>query len=244
MDSILNSIFEYKNHATVCGLTNELNILYYYHYYLSHDDNVLVLTHTLYEANKIFQKLKTYTDDVCLFPMDDFLASVALAISPDLKVRRLETLEQIKLGKKKIVVTNLMGYLRYLPSLSSGDKFNIRLEKNENINRTELLEKLDFLGYHRDSLVSMTGEYAVRGFIIDIFPIEAEHPIRIEFFGDDIESIRYFSEDTQLSINEVDSITILPFEEVDTDAKSSLVEYLKKPMVFLVDEQQILNTYK
>lgn len=244
MDSVLNSIFEYKNHATVCGLTNELNILYYYHYYLSHDDNVLVLTHTLYEANKIFQKLKTYTDDVCLFPMDDFLASVALAISPDLKIRRLETLEQIKSSKKKIVVTNLMGYLRYLPSLSGGDKFNIKLEKNENINRAELLEKLEFLGYHRDSLVSMTGEYAVRGFIIDIFPIEAEHPIRIEFFGDDIESIRYFSEDTQLSINEVDSITILPFEEVDTDAKSSLVEYLKNPMVFLVDEQQILNTYK
>ena len=244
MNDIFDSIFTYKNHATVCGLTNELNILYYYQYYLNHDDNVLILTHTLYDANKIFQKLKTYTDDVCLFPMDDFLASVALAISPDLKVRRLETLEQIKTRKKNIIVTNLMGYLRFLPSLSKVDKFNIKINKNETINRSELLEKLDFLGYHRDSLVSMTGEYAVRGFIIDIFPIEAEHPIRIEFFGDEVESIRYFSEDTQLSINEIDTFTILPFEEVDTEGKSSLIDYLNNPFVFFVDEQQILNTYK
>lgn len=244
MNDILGKIFNYKNHASVCGLTNELNILYYYQYYLTHDDNVLVLSHTLYEANKIFQKLKTYTDDVCLFPMDDFLASVALAISPDLKVRRLETLERIKKNKKNIVVTNLMGYLRFLPSLSKIDKFNISLKKNDSINRGELLERLDILGYHRDSLVSSTGEYAVRGFIVDIFPIEAEHPVRIEFFGDDIESIRYFNEDTQLSINEIDNITILPFEEVETDGKSSLVEYLNNPFVFFVDEQQILNTYK
>ncbi|MCX4364506.1 MAG: transcription-repair coupling factor [Bacilli bacterium] len=244
MNDILNSIFKYDNHATVCGLTNELNILYYYQYYLNHDDNVLILSHTLYEANKIFQKLKTYTDDVCLFPMDDFLASVALAISPDLKVRRLETLEQVKTRKKSIIVTNLMGYLRYLPAYSKVDKFNIQITRNEEINRNELLEKLDFLGYHRDSLVSTTGEYAVRGFIIDIFPIESEHPIRIEFFGDEIESIRYFSEDSQLSINDIDSFTILPFEEVETDSKSSLVEYLQNPFVFFVDEQQILNTYK
>ncbi|MDE6142109.1 MAG: hypothetical protein K2G03_05855, partial [Bacilli bacterium] len=122
--------------------------------------------------------------------------------------------------------------------------FNIEIKKNETINRNELLEQLETLGYHRDSLVATTGEYAVRGFILDIFPIEAEHPIRIEFFGDDIESIGYFSEDTQLSIDEIENYIILPFEEVETDSKSSLVEYLNEPFVFLVDEQQILNTYK
>lgn len=94
--NIFDSIFKYENHATVCGLTSELNILYYYQYFNTHDENVLILTHTLYDANKIFQKLRTYTEDVCLFPMDDFLASVALAISPDLKVKRLETLEKLK----------------------------------------------------------------------------------------------------------------------------------------------------
>jgi len=142
MNDILNSIFKYDNHATVCGLTNELNILYYYQYYLNHDDNVLILSHTLYEANKIFQKLKTYTDDVCLFPMDDFLASVALAISPDLKVRRLETLEQVKTRKKSIIVTNLMGYLRFLPPKEIYKNSYITLKMNEDYAVKELVDKL------------------------------------------------------------------------------------------------------
>lgn len=241
---IFDSIFKYENHLKVCGLTSELDILYYYRYFMTHDDNVLVLSHTLYDANKIFQKLKTYTDDVCLFPMDDFLASVALAISPDLKVRRLETLEHVKTNKKSIVVTNLMGYLRYLPSINNVDKFNIEIKINDQINRDELLNKLETLGYHRESLVTSTGEYAVRGFIIDIFPIEFDHPIRLEFFGDEVDSLRYFNEDTQLSIKDVEKVRVLPFDEVDTEGKSSLVEYLRNPMVFYVDEQQIKNTYK
>ena len=91
----IKGLFNYNNGSTVCGLTDELNILYMYNYFIEHDDNVLVLTNSLYDANKLFQKFKTYTDNVCLFPMDDFLSSVALAISPDLKITRLNTLEEI-----------------------------------------------------------------------------------------------------------------------------------------------------
>ena len=114
--NFLGEIFKYENHARVCGLTSELQAQYYYHYFKQNDDNILIVTNSLYDSNKIYQKLKTYTDDVCLFPMDDFLSSVALAISPDLKVNRLETLEYLKNHDKTIVVTNLMGYLRFLPS--------------------------------------------------------------------------------------------------------------------------------
>ena len=92
----LKDIFSYKDDSIVCGLTDELNILYINNYFDTHDENVLVVTNNLYDANKIFQRLKTYTSDVCLFPMDDFLSSVALAMSPDLKVKRLDTLEVIK----------------------------------------------------------------------------------------------------------------------------------------------------
>ena len=115
----LNDIFQFKDHGTVCGLCDELQILYYLTYFNRYDDNVLIVTNSLYDSNKIYQKLKTYTDDVFLFPMDDFLASVAIALSPDLKVKRLDTLERIKSGKKSIVVTNLMGYLRYLPNVNT-----------------------------------------------------------------------------------------------------------------------------
>lgn len=240
----LNNLFKFENESIVCGLSSELTILYYLKYFENHDDNVLIVTNSLYDANKIFRALKTYTEDVCLFPMDDFLASVAIAISPDLKVTRLETLEHIKKNKKTIVVTNLMGYLRYLPNMNQENIFNVEIIKNKEIDREKLINTLDLFGYNRDSLVTSTGEYAIRGYIIDIFPIEESHPIRLEFFGDEIDSIRHFDEETQLSIDEMSSYKILPFDEIDTKVHSSLVDYLENPFVFFVDEHQILNGYE
>ena len=67
---------------------------------------------TLYEATNMYQILLHYTNDVLLFPMDDFLTSEALAMSPELMVTRLETIQSI-IRNEKIIVTNLMGYLRF-----------------------------------------------------------------------------------------------------------------------------------
>lgn len=240
---LLENIFSYENHSTVCGLTDELSILYYYTYFKTHQENVLIVTNALFDATKITQKLKTYTEDVCLFPMDDFLSSVALAISPDLKVQRLETLERIRTEKKCIIVTNLMGYLRFLPSIEESNHLKLTISKSSTFSRDQFLETLDQFGYRRETLVTSTGEYAVRGFIIDIFPIEANHPIRIETFGDEIENIRVFDENTQMSIEEVNEYTFLPFKEVETDQYNSLYDYLYHPLVFFVDQAQIKNGY-
>lgn len=239
----LDSIFNYENHSRVCGLTNELQILFYYNYFKRNSENVLIVTNSLYDSNKIYQRLKTYTDDVCLFPMDDFLSSVALAVSPDLKINRLETLEYIKNHDKCIVVTNLMGYLRYLPSYEKSKNLKINIKKESQINRDVLISTLEEYGYTRTSLVTSTGEYALRGFIIDVFPIDAEHPIRIELFGDEVDSIRLFNEETQLSINELTNCSILPIKELNFEEHSSIFEYMQNPFVFYIDENQILNGF-
>lgn len=241
--NFLGEIFKYENHARVCGLTSELQAQYYYHYFKQNDDNILIVTNSLYDSNKIYQKLKTYTDDVCLFPMDDFLSSVALAISPDLKVNRLETLEYLKNHDKTIVVTNLMGYLRFLPSYEKSQNLKVSLKKGLTIDRDKIVNELEEYGYVRTSLVTSTGEYALRGFIIDIFPIEADHPIRIELFGEEVEAIRVFSEETQLSINEISKVDILPIQELNFDEHSSLFEYMHNPFVFFINENQINNGY-
>ena len=178
-----NNFFKYENGLTVTGLTKELNIFYVINKFKNDNKNVLILTNTLYEANTYYDQIKTYIDDVCLFPMDDFLTSVAVAISPDLKNKRLETLNTITSGKKCIVVTNLMGFLRFLPDKNNNSNLSYKIINNCQINRDDLLSLLDKYGYNRESLVTTTGEYAVRGYIIDIFVIEEEHPIRIEFFG-------------------------------------------------------------
>ncbi|MBQ8659315.1 MAG: transcription-repair coupling factor [Bacilli bacterium] len=240
----LSSYFKYENGLTVTGLTKELNVFYVLELFKKENKNIVILANTLFEANMYFDSLKTYTDDVCLFPMDDFLTSVAVAVSPDLKIKRLETLERIRSSKKTIVVTNLMGFLRYLPNKNDSSNLEFNLKKGIDVKRDQILEILDKYGYVRESMVTTTGEYAVRGYIIDVFIIDEERPIRIEFFGDEVDSIRYFDESSQLSIKEIDSIKIKPYTEVVSDSNSSLVDYMDDPYVVMVNKDQIDIAYE
>ena len=240
----LRNTFIYQNNSQVIGLTEELNIFYILNKYNDIKDNVLVVASSLYQANIFYEKISNYSDNVLLFPMDDFITSVAVAISPELKLKRLETLKKINESSHNIIVTNLMGYLRYLPNVNEVNKLSLYLNINKIINRDELINILEEYGYNQESLVLSTGTYAVRGFVVDIFIVDEEHPIRIEFFGDEIESIRYFDESTQLSIKNIEEIEILPNIEIDTNIKSSIVDYLKEPQIFYIDEKLINDEYK
>ena len=142
MDFLNN--FNYDNNITVEGLTKELNIFYMLNLFKKEDKNILVVTATLYEANMLYSRLKTYSDDVQLFPMDDFLTMVALAVSPEFKIKRLETLDKIK-SKKSIIITNLTGYLRYLPDVKMHDKLELKIKKGMSIHRDKLESILDKL---------------------------------------------------------------------------------------------------
>ena len=242
--NFLENIINFEDNINISGLTFELNIFYVLEKFKKIKKNILVVTNSLYEANQIYNRLSTYTEDVLLFPMDDFLTSVALAVSPDLKVKRLETLEQITSGNKKIVITNLMGYLKFLPNQDETKKYLSKIKVGDKIKREEIISTLADLGYKKDSLVTTTGEYAVRGYIIDVFLLEEEHPFRIEMFGDEIESIRYFNEETQISIAKKTEINLRPFAEIKTKSNSSLYDYLKSPLVIFYNMDQIKAGYE
>ena len=175
--------------------------------------SITIVTNTLFEANKLYQSISNYTDNVLLFPMDDFLTSEAIAISPELKINRLETLNELCNSTHNIVITNLMGYLRFLPTLDNYKKKNIFIKKDEDISFDDLIKKLVDLGYTRDTIVNKTGEFSVRGFVIDIFPISFTDPIRVEFWGDTVDKIKFFNTNTQRTTKEVKDITIYPNTE-------------------------------
>lgn len=238
----INEKFKFEKNCHVVGLTKELNVFYLLYLFEKSDKNLLVVTNSLYECNQLYSLLSTYTERTLLFPMDDFLSSVALAVSPDLKVKRLETLDKLNDGKA-IIVTNLMGYLKYLPSLETSSLSKLNLKLNDTISREKLIESLETFGYVRDSLVTATGNYAVRGFIVDVFPTFLDHPIRIEFFGDSVESIRSFDENTQRSLENLMEVSITPFDEIIEEGVRSLVTYTN-PFVVYYDYQQIIAGYE
>lgn len=239
--NFLDEYFKYEIGTEISGLTHELNVFYVQKLCEKYDRNIIVLTSSLFEANKIYDSLVKIHDNTLLFPMDDFLSSMIVASSPELKYKRLETLDKLKSDKKYIIVTNLMGYLKYLPSANI--KNYIDIKQNDVIKREILAEEINKLGYHRESLVTMSGEYAVRGFILDLYPIDYEHPIRIEFDGNIIDNIKYFNENTQMSTEETNKIKIKAIDEMPSDDKNSLFDYAKNPLVVYVDKSQIEATY-
>ena len=200
------------------NMSEELFAMYVWQILNKKNKNILLVTSTLIEANKLFQKISLYTNDAYLFPMDDFLTSEAIAISPDLLITRLETLKAIQNDKPLIVITHLMGYLHFLPNKKIYKDNILTISTDMEISHKTLIEKLQLLGYKRETIVTQTGELGVRGFIIDLFPLGENHPIRLEFFGDTIESIRTFDENTQRSLEHLDKITIYPCTEflIDT----------------------------
>ena len=154
------------------------------------------------------------------------------------------------------------GYLRYLPKKETYIESIINLKIGEEFKRDVLINKLLSLGYERQSLVTKTGEIGIRGFIIDVFPIQSEHPIRVEFFGDEIDSIRFFDEDTQKTIEEIKSVMIYPNTEYITgkeieslnknqkylrqetnDQTESIYDYLDNPITIFKNYNQIKTSY-
>ena len=241
----MDKIFEFLNYdsnISISGLTNELSVFCVLNKYKNVDGNILVVTNTIYEANNIYKALLNYTNNVAIFPMDDFITSVAIAISPEFKAARLDVLNSNY--KHHIIVTNLMGYLRYLPSVDSYNKSIIDLEKGKNYKRDDLINNLINLGYRRDSLVTSTGEFAVRGYILDIFIMGSDNPVRIEFFDDEVESIKEFDYDTQLTTKKIDNIKITPFTEKKSDNNSSIYDYISPDWVYFIDRPQIEAAYK
>lgn len=245
----------------ITGLTNQLISFCVDDIHRSREKDIIIITNTLFEANILYSSLSKLNNNTYLFPMDDFLTSEALAISPELKSIRLNTLNVLSMTKSNIVITNLMGYLRYLPSLKLWNESKILLEKNKEINKDELCKKLFNIGYINEALVNKTGEIASRGFILDIYPSNLDNPVRIEFWGDFIESIRYFDTDTQRSLDEIESVQITPFSEFINEKNienieekqkylpyvvnelSSISEYLDNPTTIYKDYNQIKNSY-
>ena len=219
---------DYKKGMGITGITDEFFCAYLYNLLIENKKNILVVTNSLYEANHLFSSLESYTDSVFLFPMDDFLTSEAIAMSPELEITRLETLNQAISLTPKIIITNLMGYLRFLPKKSVFENAICNFNIGDEISPKKLVAKLINSGYKRESIVTKTGEVGVRGFVIDVFPLGYDDPVRIEFFGDVIESIRSFSITTQKSKEQLKSVIIRPFTEFVVDSDQLDLDLVKQ----------------
>ena len=245
MTKILDIIdINLKNDLTIVESTSELFSLIVCKNYLISKKNILIVTPSLFEASKIYDSLSNYINEVYLFPNDDYFTVNSLAVSPEFKITRLETINAIlKNDKNKIIITHLDGYIKKITSKEEYTSNLLKLKIGQNIDRDKLITILSNLGYQEDSIVSKTGDYAYRGYIIDIFSIEEDHPYRIELFGDEITSIRFFDEKNQRSFENIKEIIIKPFKDLN-NSYDNISSYLNDRITIYKDYDVIKNLYE
>lgn len=155
------------------------------------------------------QLLSVMADDtVQYFPVDSTLATQTAVASPDELSNRIQTLNFLLQNKSGIVVTTPQGLQYKLSAVEDFANFKRTFKAEQENDLNELNSWLVAAGYHKESLVARPGEFAIRGDILDIYPLDQENPIRIEFFGDEIDTIKEFDPSTQRSTTAIDELTI------------------------------------
>lgn len=152
---------------------------------------------------------------------------------------RVATLQQMLFnpGRIRIIIATPGGLLHQLAAPASFRAGMLTLKLEQDVNLADILAQLIKTGYERVDTVTRPGELAMRGGILDIFPVGAKEPYRIELFGDQIDSIRRFDIDTQRSAAREKQLVITPADELAFDElESTLLEYLPLGAAIFLDE--------
>lgn len=154
-----------------------------------------------------------------------------------LRTEVLSRLTTVEPGARTLViVTSADALAEKVVSKSSLEDKSIRLNVGETLDREELQSLLLELGFNRVDYVYEPGQFALRGSILDVFSFSSEYPYRLDFFGDDIDSIRQFSVDTQLSTEKKDSVVVVPDMDKVEGAQVSLMDFLPADTVLAVKD--------
>jgi len=194
----------------------------------THDKPLLVVVRNEHDGRKLYDSLAdTSNANVSPFLLDEFMTANVLSASSELRFERLQTLKSLTENPNQIVIANIGAVRRYLTPITVLAEAEVLLKVGQIYEPTDLAQKAIQLGYNRVSTVITVGEFSMRGGIIDIFPKEAEHPFRIEFFDDEVDTIRSFNVETQRSINKVKQAEITLLYEFYFE-KSELTAFAKK----------------
>ena len=228
-----------KGHFVV-GDNNGIALLIASNYKIK-KDSYLIVASNLFKAQKIYSSLVSFLskDDVLLFPSDELIRAETIAQSKEMSAHRLYVLDEILKRKNVIVVANLASALRYLPSPSLFKERTFDLKVGAHYNILDIKKKLIADGYSLVNKIDQSLQFAIRGDVLDIFSVNNDYPVRVEFFDDEIESIRYFDIAKQTSIKMIDKVTILPASDILLSDKERL-ESGEKLYAALEKEQENL----
>lgn len=225
---LVNKIEEKKGPVAISGLTGvgSLQLLTGINEFAKKP--IIIVTYNEIQAKRMIEDLKYFSDKVIFFPKKEVVTYDYVAESKELPYERIESLNKIVNKRNLIIVTTIEAIMQKLPNKDTLYKDSMEFKIGDTKNLEEIKQKLIKLGYVRYDLIDGRGQFSVRGGILDI-SVTTELGIRVEFWGDEIDSIRTFNISTQRSIKTLDKVQINPAHEyVLEDTKEKVCEKIRK----------------
>lgn len=236
IENYLKKINEKISPITILGLSDVSKACIIGTSYENEKRQILLVTYNEIQAQVLHKHLKAISKNALYIPRKDIVTYAYDAQSMDILYHRIESIIKLYNNEAEIVVISIETLMQPILSRKVMQNSILKLMLANEYSLEEIKQKLVSLGYERQDLVEGKGTFSVRGDILDI-AISNKIGVRIEFFGDEIDQIRYFDISSQRSTENVNQIRIFPIsEEIDKEPKGSILEYLKEDSIVAFDE--------
>jgi len=228
-----------NNQSLVYGLSGSQKAAVIAASYEKHPRTTVIITSNTEAMELLKSDLTMLLPEVVILelPALDMVTFSAVAKSIELAARRMDVLGRLIRKEKIIVLATTAAAIQKGLSKREFERSSLGLAMGMVIERDEILEKLVQLGYERVEQVDSLGKFSARGGIIDVFPINRQLPIRMEFFDNEVDSLREFDITSQRSIKNITSADILPLGQMDSDGKPAMfLSYLEQTATIVFDE--------
>ena len=205
--------FAKAERTLLTGLSGTAQAMVMANAYENNPDKYVIVTDNQYHANELYDELTHLVEDEKVYQFfsdDNVYAEFAIA-SKDRTAYRLEALNFLLDAQQTgFLVVPFMALRSILPQPDNFQENYLLLAQGDEFDMENLLGILASAGYEKTQRVMMPGEFSHRGDIVDIYPLDAAQPLRLEFFGDEVDMIRSFDSETQRSLENMDQIEIYP----------------------------------
>lgn len=179
----------------------------------------IILTYSDLKAKEIYEDYKFFEPNVMLYPSKDLIFYNADIHSNLIGQQRIAVMKALLENEEVTVIATMAGCMDHMLPLKFIGEHVLCMQNDSLLDLKKISEDLVEMGYEKVIQVEGFGQFAVRGGILDIYPLTEENPIRIELWGDEIDSIRSFDVESQRSIENLEAIKIYPANEVIVDQK-------------------------
>jgi transcription-repair coupling factor (superfamily II helicase) len=194
----------------------------------SADSAIWVLCPSVHSQESLYESLLNWQPDALFLPEAEFAAAENVLPDPEIAAERLAVLMEVGRGTgQHIIVATRASLDQAAPKHGALESAVTKLQRGVASQMESLLERLVGTGYERVAQVTTRGQFAVRGGIVDLYSWQAPMPFRVEFYGDQIESLREFDIDTQTSVRDLKSVDIL-LDQGALDQNGRVHDYVKR----------------